>query len=157
MTEEAQRVFVRTFGCSSSTADAEFMRGCLVKAGFGLVENAEDADVLVFNTCGVKSPTENRIIEELKEAEKLEKKLIVAGCLPLIDFERLRNQVKFEGALGPSSAGRIVEAVKSVLRNEKIQWLDNQAETKPLLALPKQASNPVVSIVPVAQGCSGSC
>jgi threonylcarbamoyladenosine tRNA methylthiotransferase CDKAL1 len=157
MTGEAQRVFVRAFGCSSNTADAEFMRGCLVNAGYELVENAEDADVSVFNTCGVKSPTENRIIEELREAAKLEKKLIVAGCLPLINFERLRNQVEFDGIISPSSAGRIVECVESVLQGKKIQWLDSRAETKPLLALPKQASNPVVSVVPVAQGCLGSC
>ena len=78
MRREEQRVFLRNFGCSSNTADAELMRGCLLKSGFKLVENAEDADVLIFNTCGVKSPTENRIIEELREAAKLEKKLIVA-------------------------------------------------------------------------------
>jgi MiaB-like tRNA modifying enzyme len=157
MTGEEKRVFVRTFGCSSNTADSELMRGCLVKAGLELVENAEDADVLVFNTCGVKSPTENRIVEELKEAAKLQKRLIVAGCLPLINLERLRSQVKFDGVLSPSSAGRIVEVVQSVLRGEKIKWLNEQAETKPLLALPKQAYNPIVSIVPVAQGCLGSC
>lgn len=157
MTGEEKRVFVRTFGCSSNTADSELMRGCLARADFELVENAEDADVLVFNTCGVKSPTENRIIEELKKAAKLQKRLIVAGCLPLINLERLRNQVKFDGVLSPSSAGRIVEAVQSVLRGEKIKWLNDKAETKPLLAFSKQASNPVVSIVPVAQGCLGSC
>ena len=160
MTEKAQRVFVRTFGCSSNTADAEIMRGCLVQAGFELAENAENAenaDVLVFNTCGVKSPTENRIIEELREAAKLKKKLIVAGCLPLINFERLRNQIRFDGIISPSSAGRIVECVESVLRGEKIQWLEGKAEAKPLLTLPRLASNPVVSIVPVAQGCLGFC
>ena len=159
MTEVGQRVFVRTFGCSSNTADAEFMRGCLVEAGFSLVENARDADVLVFNTCAVKSPTENRIIEELKEAAKMQKKLLVSGCLPAINFERLSRQVKFDGILGPSSAGKIVEAVQRVLRGEKIQWLkeDDRTEMKPLLALPRCASNPVVSIVPAAQGCLGSC
>jgi len=140
-------------------ADAEFMRGCLVEAGFSSVENARDADVLVFNTCAVKSPTENRIIEELREAAKLQKKLLVSGCLPVINLERLSRQVKFDGILGPSSAGKIVEAVQRVLRGEKIQWLKEESGTgkRPLLNLPKQAGNPVVSIVPVAQGCLGSC
>jgi len=72
-------------------------------------------------------------------------------------MERLRTQVKFDGIISPSSAGRIVECVESVLRGEKIQWLYSQAETKPLLELPKQAGNPVVSIIPVARGCLGSC
>ena len=159
MTGDSQRVFVRTFGCSSNMADAEFMRGCLVEAGFSLVENARDADVLVFNTCAVKSPTENRIIEELREAAKLQRKLLVSGCLPVINLERLSRQVKFDGILGPSSAGKIVEAVQRVLRGEKIQWLKEESGTgkRSLLNLPKQAGNPVVSIVPAAQGCLGSC
>jgi len=159
MTRDGQRVFLKTFGCSSNTADAEFMRGCLAQAGFRLVENAEHADVLIFNTCGVKTPSENRIIEELKEAANMQKKLLVSGCLPVINLERLSRQVKFDGVLGPSSAGRIVEAVQSVLKGKKIKWLKDEGgtETKPLLTLPRQACNPVVSIVPVAQGCLGSC
>jgi threonylcarbamoyladenosine tRNA methylthiotransferase CDKAL1 len=155
---ERQRVLVKSFGCSSNLADAEFMRGSLAKAGFELVEKAADADVLIYNTCAVKSPTENRAIEELKDAAKWkEKKLLVAGCLPLINFERLKSQVRFDGVLGPASGAKIVDAVQSVLLGEKVQWLNLDVRAKPRLDLPKQSSNPVVTIVPVAYGCLGSC
>jgi threonylcarbamoyladenosine tRNA methylthiotransferase CDKAL1 len=155
---ERQRILVKSFGCSSNLADAEFMRGCLAEAGFELVEKAVDADVLIYNTCAVKSPTENRAIEELKDTAKWkEKKLLVTGCLPLINFERLKSQVRFDGVLGPASGAKIVDAVQSVLRGEKVQWLNRDVRAKPRLDLPKQAVNPVVSIVPVAYGCLGSC
>jgi len=155
---ERQRVLVKSFGCSSNLADAEFMRGSLVKAGFELVEKAVDADVLIYNTCAVKSPTENRAIEELKDAAKWkEKKLLVTGCLPLINFERLKSQVRFDGVLGPASSAKIVDAVQSVLLGEKVQWLSRNVRVKPRLDLPKQSTNPMVSIVPVAYGCLGSC
>jgi MiaB-like tRNA modifying enzyme len=130
----------------------------LSKAGFELVDEMTDVDVLIYNTCAVKSPTENRIIEELKKSTKLKKKkLIVTGCLPLINLERLKKEVEFDGVLGPASGSKIVEAVQKVLRGEKVQWLDDYAKGKPHLDLPKQTVNPVISIVPVAYGCLGSC
>src|SRR3990170_4308647 len=158
MVERRKRVFVKSLGCSSNLADGEVLRGCLSKAGFELVDEMTDVDVLIYNTCAVKSPTENRIIEELKKSAKLKKKkLIVTGCLPLITLERLKSEVEFDGVLGPASGSKIVEAVQKVLRGEKVQWLDDYAKVKPRLDLPKQTVNPVISIVPVAYGCLGSC
>jgi len=158
MVEKRKRVFVESFGCSSNLADGEFLRGCLLQAGFDLVYEVADADVLVYNTCAVKSPTENRVIEELKNAAKSKsKKLIVTGCLPLINLERLKSEVEFNGVLSPAPGLKIVEAVHRVLRGDTVQWLDSRTKAKPRLDLPKQAANPVISVVPVAYGCLGSC
>jgi len=152
------RVFVESFGCSSSMADGEFMVGCLLKAGFEVVEAVEEADVLIYNTCAVKTPTENRMIEFLKRTGAMkDKRLMVTGCLPLINFERLKAGVEFDGVLGPSCGARVVEAVRRVLGNERVVWLNGNAEAKSCLDMPRHAMNPVVSIVPVAQGCLGSC
>jgi len=158
MVERRKRVFVESFGCSSNLADGEFLRGCLLQAGFDLVSEIAGADVLVYNTCAVKSPTENRVIEKLKRAAKWKsKKLIVTGCLPLINLERLKGEVEFDGVLSPAPGSKIVEAVQKVLRGERVQWLASHTQAKPRLDLPKQADNPVISVVPVAYGCLGSC
>jgi len=149
------RVFVQSFGCSSSVADGEFMIGCLLRAGFEVVECADDAEVLVYNTCAVKSPTENRMFEILRRVPK-DKKLVVAGCLPLINLGRLKTEVRFDGLVGPASGCRVVEVVRRVERGEHPMWLDADAKP-PGLDLPRSPSNPVVSIVPVAYGCLGAC
>ena len=94
MTDEKgrSRVFIESFGCSSNMADGEFIAGCLSEAGFELVGAAKDADILIYNTCAVKTPTENRAIEILKKAgTKKDRRLVVTGCLPIINFERLEN------------------------------------------------------------------
>ena len=75
------RVFLKTYGCSANTADGEALAGCLTNAGHQLAASEQEADVLIYNTCAVKGPTENRIIDDMKHAPK-GKKLIVAGCLP---------------------------------------------------------------------------
>jgi MiaB-like tRNA modifying enzyme len=111
--------------------------------------------VLIYNTCAVKEPTENRIINALKHAPK-GKKLIVAGCLPMISFERLRREVRFDGAIGPSVGKEIVDVVTRVAAGEKVVDL-NRLNGKPKLDLPRIKSNPVVSVVPISYGCLGSC
>jgi MiaB-like tRNA modifying enzyme len=149
------QVFIRNYGCSSNTADGEVLAGCLSEAGFQLTHSEAEADLIIFNTCAVKGPTENRIIDDLKHAPT-DKKIVVSGCLPKISFERLLREVHFDGAVGPAVGGEIVNVVKRVLAGEKVVDLDSVKE-KPLLSLPRQTTNPVISIVPINFGCLGSC
>jgi MiaB-like tRNA modifying enzyme len=150
------RVFVKSFGCSANLADGEVLAGCLAKAGYELVDSASEAGVVIYNTCAVKGPTENRIIEVLRRAPK-EKKVVVAGCLPLISFERLCREVRFDGAVGPATGEGITDVVKRVLEGERVIELEGALNTKPRLSLPRIRSNPVISVVPVNYGCLGAC
>ncbi len=150
------KVFVKSFGCSTNLADGEVLAGCLLKAGYKIATNVTDADVVVYNTCAVKGPTENRMIEVLKRVPK-GKKLIVAGCLPIINFERLCREARFDGVAGPAVGEKIVSIVEGVLRGEKILALENVQNSRPSLNLPRIRLNPVIGIIPVSYGCLGSC
>ncbi len=149
-------VFVKSYGCSANLADGEVLAGCLAKAGYKLADSASKADVVIYNTCAVKGPTENRAIAVLKRAPK-GKKVVVAGCLPLINFERLRREVRFDGVVGPAVGCEIAGVVRRVLAGEKVVALEGALTAKPGLGLPRLRSNPVVSVVPVSYGCLGSC
>lgn len=135
-------------------ADGERMLGCLEEAGFKIVFNPQEADILIYNTCAVKGPTEDRIISLLKRKPK-DKRLVVAGCLPLINLERLRREVSFDGLVGPAPTGEIVEAVEGVLRGEKPVIL--KVKSKPEFKAPIKPLSPVRRIVVAAYGCLGSC
>ena len=136
-------------------ADGEVLAGCLSQAGIQLAASDAEADVLIYNTCAVKGPTENRVIDAMKHAPK-GKKLIVAGCLPKISLERLLREVHFDGAVGPAAGEEIVDVVTRVAAGERVVDLDG-LEAKPRLDLPRVRSNPVVSVVPINYGCLGSC
>jgi threonylcarbamoyladenosine tRNA methylthiotransferase CDKAL1 len=150
------QVFIKSFGCSANLTDGEVLAGCLADAGYKLVETVEAADVVIYNTCAVKGPTENRMITILKRVPP-DKKLIVAGCLPLINFERLSKEVYFHGVVGPAAGDKIVDVVKRVLNGEKVFALEMAAKAKPSLNLPRLRLNPVISIIPINYGCLGSC
>ncbi|HXX88479.1 MAG TPA: tRNA (N(6)-L-threonylcarbamoyladenosine(37)-C(2))-methylthiotransferase [Candidatus Acidoferrum sp.] len=150
------QVFVKSFGCATSLADGETLAGCLAAAGYDLVTSVQAADVIVYNTCAVKGPTENRMIETLKRVPA-NKKLIVAGCLPPINFERLSREVLFDGAVGPAIAENIAEIVRRVANGEKVVDLQDSVKVCPSLDLPHMRLNPVISIIPIGYGCLGSC
>ena len=150
------QVFVKSFGCSTNLADGEVLAGCLAEAGYKLVNSVTSADVIIYNTCAVKGPTENRIIEILKRVPA-NKKVIIAGCLPLINFERLCKEVRFDGIVGPAAGDRIVEVVKRVFNGERVVALEGAVNAKPSLNLPRLRLNPVISIIPINYGCLGAC
>jgi threonylcarbamoyladenosine tRNA methylthiotransferase CDKAL1 len=150
------RIFVKSFGCSTNLADGEVLAGCLAKAGHRLVRSPSAADVLICNTCAVKGPTEDRMIYLLKRVPT-NKRLIVAGCLPLINFERLRREVRFDGVVGPAAGDRIVDVARRVSNDEKVVALEDATKSMPSLNLPRSQLSPVISIIPVSYGCLGQC
>jgi MiaB-like tRNA modifying enzyme len=154
MAGKSRRVYVKSFGCSANLADGEVIAGCLSDVGYDIVERAQSASILIYNTCAVKSPTENRMINILKKVPR-GKRLIVAGCLPVINFERLKAQVRFDGVVGPAPGSRVVNAVRKVDCGEKVVML--MKDSKPSLNLPKIPVNSVTGIIPINYGCLGAC
>ena len=90
-----QKVGFVSLGCPKNLVDSEVMMGMLARAGAELTRRAEDADVIVVNTCSfidsAQQESVNTILEMAghKTAGRA-KKLIVAGCL----VERFRDQIR---------------------------------------------------------------
>jgi len=154
MVEKSKLVYIKSFGCSANLADGEVIAGCLSEAGFEVVKNPKDAEFLVYNTCAVKSQTENRIVDILRKAPK-DKRLIVTGCLPVINFERLENEVEFDGITGPAPGAKIVDVLGRVAAGENVISLEATSSSD--LYLPRVPVNPLVSVVPINYGCLGDC
>lgn len=82
----AKPLYILTLGCSKNRVDSEIMLGTLVKQGYSLVQEPEQAEVIVVNTCSfineAKEESINSILEmaEYKETGKCET-LIATGCL----------------------------------------------------------------------------
>lgn len=154
MAGKSKRIYVKSFGCPTNLADGEVVAGCLLKSGFDVVGETQNADILIYNTCAVKSPTENRMINILRKVPR-GKLLIVIGCLPLINFKRLEAEVAFDGVVGPAPGAKIVEVVRRVDNGEKVVAL--LRDSRPSLDLPRVPINSVISIIPINYGCLGRC
>ena len=94
-TTKPQRVGFVSLGCPKNLVDTEVMMGFLARAGAEITPNAEDADVIVVNTCSfiesAQQESVNAILEMARhKTDGRAKKLVVAGCL----VERYRNEIQ---------------------------------------------------------------
>jgi len=155
--KQMHTIFIKNYGCASNTADAETIAGCLKQAGYQLSTNETEATIIIYNTCAVKGPTENRIINDIKQTPK-NKKIILTGCLPKINLERLTKEVHFDAATGPSTGQEIPNIIQQILQNQKTTITPlTPPKEKPPLTLPKLPTNPLISIIPINFGCLGNC
>ena len=148
------KVYIQTYGCSANLNDAEIMAGLLEKSGFLIVTIPEIADIIIVNTCIVKSKTQTKMYKVIRDLAKKypHKKLIIAGCLPQVKLELPVNNVSL---IGPHNIKDIVKVVDSSIKGKNIELIDKDKQVK--LMLPKISKNPVVNIVQILEGCNGNC
>ena len=75
--------YVRSFGCQQNVNDGEKIKGVLLDAGFGLCDNVEQADLILFNTCAVREHAEDRVfgnVGALKSLKEANPRLIIGVC-----------------------------------------------------------------------------
>src|ERR1035437_6711268 len=113
-----------SLGCPKNLVDSEVMMGILARNGYEFTPHAEEADVLVVNTCSFIAPAQKESIDtilEMAEYKKfgVAKKLIVAGCL----VERFRDQIReqipeVDAVIGTGELESILAAVEGKLRSD---------------------------------------
>jgi ribosomal protein S12 methylthiotransferase len=111
-----------SLGCPKNLVDSEVMMGILTREGYELTPRADEAEILVVNTCSFIESAQKESVEAILEMAEHKKfgaarKLIVAGCL----VERFRDQIleqvpEVDAVVGTGEVERILEAVDGDLR-----------------------------------------
>lgn len=151
------KIYIETYGCSENTNESEIMAGILERAGFDIINNEKHADLIIFNTCYVKTPTEQRILFRLKEVSKKypEKKLVIAGCMPEGIHTKLFDIVPKASLLSTHHINDVARLVEKTLNGKRIEIVGRAEKVK--LCLPKVRKNELVNIVPISSGCNSNC
>src|SRR2546427_5493128 len=116
------QVAMISLGCAKNLVDAEIMLGSVLKCGMKVTSRAEDADVLVVNTCSFIDSAKEESIEAILEAhqqrglnKRPHQKLIVSGCMSQRYARELRQQMPevdaFIGLDDVSQLGAIIEKI----------------------------------------------
>src|SRR5438067_13350191 len=82
----APRVFVETYGCQMNVADSDLIGSVLADAGYATAARADEADVLIVNTCAIREKAEDRVIARASELAAVKRKrpgtvLAIVGCM----------------------------------------------------------------------------
>ncbi len=156
------KVAMVSLGCPKNQVDAEQMLYTLKTAGFELVAEEAEAEVIVINTCGFIEDAKQEAIENILEASRYKsegklKLLVVTGCLA----ERYRDDIteeipEVDMVVGIGSNSKIAELITAALRGE----VKNSYGEKFSLDLDAKrilGGMPYTAYIKIADGCDNCC
>ncbi len=185
--EEAKRVPAHgtkvgmiSLGCAKNLVDAEIMLGSVLRRGMEITSRAEDADVLVVNTCAFIDSAKEESIEAILEAhqqrglnKRSDQKLIISGCMSQRFARELREEMpEVDAFIGLDQVARLGEIVEKMVvgqshASRKSHAINNDldlafAEARPTYIpdydTPRFRLTPAHSAyVKIAEGCNHPC
>src|SRR4051812_21996389 len=171
MTESASpaKVGMISLGCAKNLVDAEIMLGSVLKSGMQVTANADEADVLVVNTCAFIDSAKEESIDAILEAHQQRglnkrpgQKLIVSGCMSQRFSRELREALPevdaFIGLDQVGEMGAIVQRVLSVENDRGHSFVTDKPTYIPNYDTPRFRLTPAHSAyLKIAEGCNHPC
>lgn len=159
------RFYIASLGCPKNTVDANSMAALLLRAGYKATLDAEEADLVIVNTCGFIASAREESLEALESlgAElESDQRLVAAGCWAQRDPDVLLEAVpRIDALLGTRSWAEIVRVAGQLLDRPDQPTLTLIEDR--LTTMPEEASAPgyVISgrsaFLKIADGCSRQC
>ena len=120
---KGKKVLIETWGCQMNVADSENMLNMLKDEDYTVTDKAEDADLVLLNTCHIREKATHKVLSRLGRLREISKeqnpsmKIAVAGCVAQAEGKKLMDQAgNIDVLLGP---GKINELPSLLDENEK--------------------------------------
>jgi tRNA-2-methylthio-N6-dimethylallyladenosine synthase len=164
MTSTITRTYeVRTHGCAMNVHDSERLSGLLEEAGMVAVENGQDPDVIVFNTCAVRENASNKLygnLSQLVPAKEANPNLQIAvgGCLAQKDKAAIIKKAPWvDVVFGTHNIGSLPVLLERARHNSEAQVeILESLETFPS-DLPTKRDSAFTALVSISVGCNNTC
>ncbi len=162
-----RRYLVQTFGCQMNEHDSERIAGLLEADGMDRADSAEDADVIVVNTCCIRENADNKLYGHLGHLKAIKDRrpdlqIAVAGCLAQKDRELIRSKAgHVDVVFGTHNVGRAAELLGEARANGPVVEIleaaaaDDAAEFPS--ALPARREVDHAAWLTIQIGCDNSC
>jgi tRNA-2-methylthio-N6-dimethylallyladenosine synthase len=159
-----KKLFIKTYGCQMNVYDSERMAEALGGQGYTEAKSADEADMILLNTCHIREKAAEKVYSELGrfkklKAEKPDLKIGVAGCVAQAEGEEImRRQPLVDLVVGPQSYHRLPEMESKAREGEKVLDTDFPEEDKfeQLKRRPKAKRGPTAFLT-VQEGCDKFC
>ncbi|WP_217557452.1 30S ribosomal protein S12 methylthiotransferase RimO [Paenibacillus sp. GbtcB18] len=158
-----EKVRVVTLGCEKNLVDSEIMSGLVDQRGYSVVENNEEATVIIVNTCGFIDAAKEESVATILDMADLKrtgnlKALIVSGCLTQRYKEELMKEMpEIDGIVGTGDFHNINAIIDEALKGKKPVYVGNPVFNYEQ-ALPRKVSTPrYTAYVKIAEGCDNAC
>ncbi|MFM8745306.1 MAG: tRNA (N6-isopentenyl adenosine(37)-C2)-methylthiotransferase MiaB [Aestuariivirga sp.] len=165
----SKKVFVKTYGCQMNAYDSERMRDVLAPLGYAETARAEDADLVILNTCHIREKAAEKVYSELGKMRRLKRLrseqgggmlIAVAGCVAQAEGEEIvRRAPAVDLVFGPQTYHRLPELLaRHQADGKSLVETEFPAEDKfgglAEKALPRKG---VAAFLTVQEGCDKFC
>jgi len=169
MATSPKKLHIKTFGCQMNAYDSERMAEVLQPAGYELTDEANDADLVILNTCHIREKAAEKVYSELgrvrlnKEARKAKGRdtlVAVAGCVAQAEGEEIIARAPVvDIVVGPQSLHRLADLVAEAQSTGKRSVETEFPAEDKFAALPVRADGKrhVSAFVTVQEGCDKFC
>ncbi len=166
-----RKVFVKTYGCQMNVYDSQRMADALSAEGYTAAASAEEADLVLLNTCHIREKAAEKVYSELGRLKRLKEERIaegsdfvigVTGCVAQAEGEEIiRRQPAVDLVVGPQSYHRIAQAVSGARNGVRYVETDFPAEDKfehlPEPDMAATRARGVTAFLTVQEGCDKFC
>ncbi|HVY33449.1 MAG TPA: tRNA (N6-isopentenyl adenosine(37)-C2)-methylthiotransferase MiaB [Caulobacteraceae bacterium] len=168
-TPPPKRLFIKSYGCQMNVYDSERMAEVLRPLGYGLVDRAEGADLVVLNTCHIREKAAEKVYSELGRLKEMRDEkaeagqgrmgVVVAGCVAQAEGEEIiRRAPVVDLVVGPQAYHRLPELIARASRKAGERLAADFTPEEKFDALPKaREASGVSAFLTVQEGCDKFC
>ena len=161
---DTKKLFIKTYGCQMNVYDSERMAETLGAEGYVQTDTADDADMILLNTCHIREKAAEKIYSELGKFRGLKTakpglKIGVAGCVAQAEgAEIIRRQPMVDLVVGPQSYHKLPQMEARVQSGKRALDTEFPEEDKfdHLASRPKAKRGPTAFLT-VQEGCDKFC
>jgi len=160
-----RRLFVQNFGCQMNDYDVERMREVLAARGYDAAASADEADLIVINTCSVREKAEAKVASAAGRFRELKQQrpgvmVAIGGCVAQQEGERLLKRIPVaDFTFGPDQIPSLPELLDRRANGGRFAATDvtEVEQYRFLSAEPRPGQVPVTALVTIQKGCDNHC
>ena len=157
--------YVETYGCQQNEADSERIRGLLAQSGYAIVQEAENADAVIMNTCAIREHAEQRVFGNLGALVHTKRrhpcqKIFLCGCMAgqTIVSDRIKKSYHHvDGVFSTHHLWQFPEILyKTLSTGKRVFYVEDEAGSI-AEGLPQLRDQKLKAWVSIMYGCNNFC
>jgi tRNA-2-methylthio-N6-dimethylallyladenosine synthase len=161
-----KKLYIKTYGCQMNVYDSARMSDVLAPLGYSTVDSADQADMVILNTCHIREKAAEKVYSDLGRLRALKQEkgkggetllLGVAGCVAQAEGDEIAKRAPFvDMVFGPQTYHRLPELVSKATGRKTV--LDTEFPAEPKFdQLPAPTAHGVTAFLSIQEGCDKFC
>ena len=157
--KQITRIAFSHVGCEKNLVDTEHMQGLLDQGGYEIIEDIDEANFVVINTCSFIEQAREESIRKILDYSNKGKQVIVAGCLAQhFKDQLLKEMPEIKALVGTGDYQKIVKVINQVQKGKVVNEVSHLPEFIADENIPRKVTeNRFVAYLRIAEGCDYNC